>query len=125
MLAVALALTSLSAVNASLTEEASNALLSVDLGEAIVVATAFPGADLQTAIVNANAQILAAPTGDIAVDLTTVSALVLTAPTGVLDTDINTLSAKLANAPTGVAETDFDALLARLNVHDAAGWALL
>ncbi|NCQ67627.1 MAG: hypothetical protein GW748_07795 [Alphaproteobacteria bacterium] len=71
MLAVVIALTSLSAVNASLTEEASNALLSVDLGEAIVVATAFPGADLEGVITTHSESILAAPTGDIPADFAT------------------------------------------------------
>ena len=70
-LAAILALTSLSTAHASLTEAASNALLGVDLDEAVAISTAFPGADLDTVITAHSDSILIAPTGNITNDFAT------------------------------------------------------
>jgi hypothetical protein len=64
-------LTSLSTAHASLTEAASNALLGVDLDEAVAISTAFPGADLDTVITAHSDSILIAPTGNITNDFAT------------------------------------------------------
>lgn len=76
VLAALLMATSVSTAQASLTEEASNALLGLDVQEAQTIATAFPGGNVQTVVQDFNEEILAPAhtTGDLRADLATLRA---------------------------------------------------